>query len=72
MAVPPSVVTAILPLVPEPTTAVIWVAESTVKLKASVSPNLTAVAPVKLVPVMITTSPSSVEDVVKEVMVGRL
>ena len=38
-------------------TAVIWVAEFTVKLAAAVLPNCTAVAPVKLVPVMTTLVP---------------
>ena len=39
---------------PAGVTAVIWVAELTVKLAAAVAPNFTAVAPVKLVPVMTT------------------
>ncbi len=43
--------------VPAAVTAVIWVAELTVKLAAGVAPNLTAVAPVKLVPVMTTLVP---------------
>ena len=38
-------------------TAVIEVAELTVKLVAAVLPNFTAVAPVKLVPVMVTLVP---------------
>src|SRR6202021_1098805 len=38
--------------VPAGEVAVIWVAEVTVKLVAAVAPNVTAVAPVKLVPVM--------------------
>lgn len=37
--------------------AVIWVALLTAKDAAAVPPNLTAVAPVKLVPVMITLVP---------------
>src|SRR5665213_2854070 len=43
--------------VPAAVIAVIWVAESTVKLAAAVVPNLTAVAPVKPVPVMTTLVP---------------
>ena len=42
-------------------TAVICVAESTVKLVAAVLPKETAVAPVKLVPVMVTVVPPRVE-----------
>ena len=38
--------------------AVIWVAETTVKLVAAVAPKSTAVAPVKLVPVMVTDGPA--------------
>ena len=69
VAVPQSVVTVTFPVDPEPTTALIWVAESTVKLAASVPPNLTVV-PVKLVPVMVTVVPVLPEVGVKEVMVG--
>ena len=57
VAVPPDVVTVTLPVDPLPTMAVIWVDESTVKLDAAVMPNLTAVAPVKLVPVIVTDVP---------------
>ena len=37
---------------------VIWVSESIVKLLAAVVPNFTAVAPVKLLPLMVTTVPA--------------
>ena len=37
--------------------AVSWVAESTVKPEAAVPPKLTALAPVRLVPVTVTTVP---------------
>src|SRR5581483_3943911 len=58
-AVPPGVVTVISPAVaPTGTTAVIWVGESTVKL-AVVPLNLTAVAPLKLLPVIITEVPTT-------------
>ena len=40
--------------VPAGATAVIWLALSTLKLVAFVAPNLTAVAPVKLVPAITT------------------
>ena len=56
--VPPTVVTlTVTAPVPTGETAVIWVAELTVKLAAAVLPNCTAVAPVKLVPVMTTLVP---------------
>jgi hypothetical protein len=57
LAVPPGVVTLTLPVDPEPTTAVIWVAEFTIKEEAAVPPKLTAVAPVKFVPVSVTVDP---------------
>ena len=58
LPVPPIVVTLTV-TDPEPAglTAVIWVAEFTTKLAAAVLPNITAVAPVKLVPVMVTLVP---------------
>ncbi len=56
--VPPTVVTlTVTAPVPAGDVAVIWVAELTVKLVALVPPNLTAVAPVKSVPVMTTLVP---------------
>ncbi len=56
--VPPAVVTLTLTApVPAGDTAVIWVAELTMKLAAAVLPNSTAVAPVKSVPVMTTLVP---------------
>ena len=52
--------------------AVIWVALLTVKLVAVVAPNLTAVAPVRLVPVIVTLVPPAVGPAVglTEVTVG--
>ena len=52
--------------------AVIWVVELTVKLVALVLPNLTAVAPVKLVPRMMTVVPPDLVPLVglTEVTVG--
>ena len=49
-------VTSTVP-VPEGLVAVIWVWELMVKALAGVVPNLTAVAPEKLVPVMVTCVP---------------
>ena len=59
--VPPGVVT-VTSTVPAPAgeVAVIEVAELTVKLVALVAPNLTAVAPVKPVPVIVTDVPPAV------------
>jgi hypothetical protein len=56
--VPPGVVT-VTSTTPEPAgaVAVIWVSELTVTLVAAVAPNLTDVAPVKPVPVIVTTVP---------------
>ncbi len=58
VAVPPGVVTEIVPLVvPGATTAVICVNESTEKLAAGVPLNWTTVAPVRFVPVIVTLVP---------------
>ena len=70
LAVPPAVVTDIVPVVPLATTAVMLVALTTVKEVAAVPPKLTAVAPVKLVPVMVTTAPVAADEGVNEVTVG--
>ena len=57
--VPPAVVTvtSTVPVAPAGEVAVMDVAELTVNPVALVAPNLTAVAPVKLVPVMVTVVP---------------
>ena len=56
--VPPAVVTLMSTVpVPAGAVAVIVVVELKVKLVAAVAPNVTAVAPVKLVPVMVTVVP---------------
>src|SRR5207245_5340552 len=58
-ALPPGVVTPILPVTaPTGTVAVIWVYESTVKLVAFTPPKVTLVAPVRLSPVRTTTVPA--------------
>jgi hypothetical protein len=48
------------------------VAETTVNDVATVPPKLTAVAPVKSVPVIVTVAPSAALVGVKEVMVGAI
>jgi len=71
VAVPPGVVTVIVPVVaPFGVTAVIEVALFTVKLLAAVPWNLTAVAPVKLVPVSPTEVPAPPVVGEKLMMVG--
>lgn len=59
MPVPPGVVTLIRPVcAPVGTVAVIWVSEFTVKVVALTPPNVTLVAPVRLLPVIVTTVPT--------------
>ena len=65
-------VTLTLPLVPLATTAVTLVALATLNDAASVPPKLTAVVPVKAVPVMVTVAPVGADAGEKEVMVGRV
>ncbi len=71
MALVPPVVVTVISTVPTPAgdVAVICVAELTVKLTAGVPPNCTAVAPVKLVPVMVTVVPPAVGPLVGEIPV---
>jgi hypothetical protein len=69
--VPWDVVTLIGPVVVPPgTMVVIWVSLSTVKRKATVPLKATAVAPVKLVPVIVTIVPGTPEPGVKPVIPG--
>ena len=56
--------TSAAPAAPAGVVALISVSETTVKLAAGVPPKLTAVALVKLVPVMVTVSPPSVDPLV--------
>jgi hypothetical protein len=73
VAVPPGVVTEIFPVVaPVGTVAVICVAELTVKLVAATLLKLTAVAPVKPVPVIVTTVPTGPDVGVKDVIVAQV
>jgi hypothetical protein len=68
--VPRGAVTDKLPEVPDPTTAVIWVAEFTVNEAAAIPPKLTPVAPVKFTPVIITVPPFPIFVGEKEVIVA--
>ncbi len=73
LAVPLGVVTLIAPVVaPAGRVAVIWVALFTVKVADCPSKKVTAVAPVKLVPLITTDAPEPVQALVgaKLVMVG--
>ena len=70
VAVPLGVVTLMVPVLPLPTTAVIIVAELTVKLAAVVPPKLTAVAPVRFVPFIVTTVPLAPDVGVNVPMIG--
>ena len=69
---PAEVVTEMLPLVPDPITAVILVGETILNDVAAVPPKLTAVAPVKLVPVSVTVEPNAAVDGLIVVMVGTV
>ena len=70
-AVPPGVVTDSLPVVAVAgTVAVMVVAELTEKLVAATELNLTAVAPSRPVPVMVTTAPGPPDAGLKDVRVG--
>lgn len=68
--VPPGVVTLTEPDAPAATTAVMLLAETTLKEVAAVPPKLTAVAPVKLLPVIVTTAPAAAEPGVNDDITG--
>jgi hypothetical protein len=68
--VPFPVVTLILPVAPEPTTAVMEVALTTVNELAATPPKLTPVAPVKFVPVKVTVCPVLADVGLKELIAG--
>jgi hypothetical protein len=70
VAVPPGVVTEIIPLAPAPRTALICVGEMIVKLAAAVPPKLTAETPIKFVPLIVTVPPAPILVGVKLLMVG--
>ena len=69
--VPPTVVTrtSTVPTAPAGAVAVIWVELLTMKPVAGVAPKTTAVAPLRLVPVMTTVAPPAVEPLVGEMPV---
>ena len=70
-AVPPGVVTDNVPVVaPVGTAAVIVVELTTVYVVAAIPLNWTAVAPIRLVPVMVTTVVIGPEEGLKNVIVG--
>ena len=71
VAVPKGVVTLTIPLAPLPTTAVMVLLFTTVKLVATTAPKLTSVAPVNPEPMIVTVEPVKAIDGVKDVMVGR-
>jgi hypothetical protein len=70
VAIPPGVVTLTLPQFPALTTAEIVVLLFTVKELAAVPPKLTAVAPVRLVPVMVMVVPVAELVGVNDMIVG--
>ena len=70
LAIPPGVTTVTDPEAPDATTAVIVVALTTLNEAAAVPPKLTAVAPEKFIPVIVTTPPVPVLIGVKVVIVG--
>ena len=57
-SLPVAVVTFTQPLAPAPTTAVIEVADTTLKLLAEMLPKVTEEAPPKFIPVMVTVLPA--------------
>ncbi len=70
--VPPGLVTETFPLAPDDTTAVMLVEDTILKDAAAVPPKLTAVAPEKLVPVIVTVAPDVAEVGVNELIVGAV
>lgn len=71
LPIPPAVVTDTAPVVlPAATVALICVGEITVKLVAGTPPKRTCVAPVKCIPVSVTTAPGAAFTGIKLVMTG--
>ena len=70
VAVPPGVVTLILPEAPVPTTAVTVVVFTTENEVAAVPPKLAAVVPVKFVPVIVIIVPAAPDIGVNDVILG--
>lgn len=68
---PPGPVTTTFPLaLPAATTAFIWVGETIIKLAAGTPPKLTAVVPVKFVPVIMTIAPAAALEGVRSTGFG--
>ena len=67
---PPAVVILTAPEAPAPTTAEMVVEESTWKVATDIPPNVTAVVPIKLVPVIVIFAPAPALVGVKVDMVG--
>ena len=67
---PFDVVTLALPVAPAPIIAVMLVALTTVNAVAAVPPKLTAVVPVKFVPVIVTVCPVPAEVGLNDAIVG--
>lgn len=67
---PPVPVMLMLPVAPLPTTAVILVSVNTVKEVAGILPKLSAVAPVKFAPIMVTVVPAKAESGVTALIKG--
>ena len=70
MAVPAGVVTEMLPVDCPGTTAEILVGELTLNDNAATPPKLTAVVPLKLVPVMVTVLPTAAVTGANELIAG--
>jgi hypothetical protein len=70
LAVPYGVVTLTFPLAPDPTTASICAGETTVKDVAVIPPKVTADAPERLFPRILTVTPIPAEAGVNEVTIG--
>ena len=68
---PPGAVNATLPVLPEPTVAVITVFELTAKLCAGIPPKLMALVPVKPLPLMVTIVPLPPDKGVKLLITGK-
>ena len=71
LPVPKLFTTLTVPDVPLPTTALMLVAEFTTNEAAEVPPKLTAVVPVKLLPMMDTLLPAAAEVGEKELIIGK-
>jgi hypothetical protein len=71
-AVPPGVTTVMIPDAPDPRIAVIVVEFNTVNEEAAMVPKVTAVAPVKFVPIIMIAVPVEPDGGENEVIVGTV